>query len=113
VTVDDDCGYSAMFFEALAELAKSLADDELAIYEASFNYLAFGGWTLVTGTSHKRWRFDFDGKEGWLEVFASEYPNQGSPSQWKSIDRRQVGAHANCSQQFELVRNIAGDALKA
>jgi hypothetical protein len=115
VSADDDCGYSAVFFEALAGLAKSLAGNELAIYEASFDYLCFGSWSLVVGTSHRRLRFAFDGKEGWLEVFESEFQNQGSQSQWRPQTRQQVGpwSFANPSKQFALVQSLASGTFRA
>lgn len=109
MSVDDDCGYSAVFFEALADLAKSLASNELAIHEASFDYSCFGSWSLVVGTSHRRLRFVFDGKEGWLEVFESEFQNQGSQSKWRPTSKQQMGpwSFANPSKQFALVQSLA------
>jgi hypothetical protein len=114
VSADDDCGYSVVFFEALAELSKALAGHELAIYEANFDYVNFGSWWLIAGTSHRRLRFLFDGKEGWLEAFESEFRNQGSQAHWRPTHRRQVGpwSFANPSQQFALVQSLAKEALR-
>jgi hypothetical protein len=115
VTVDDDLGYSVIFFEALADLAKSLADQDIAIFEATYHYLSFGGWSLSIGASHRRMRYVFDGKEGLLQIFSSEFPNQGSQPQWKLIESRELGnwAFANPSKQFDIVRSIAESARQA
>ncbi len=115
MTVDDDCGFSAAFFDALAGLAKSLLENELAIYEANYNYWVFGSWTLVTGTSHYRLRFEFDGKEDWLEVFESEFDNSSSQPQWRSVETRQLerGSGVNTSQIFSIVEDMSVATLRS
>jgi hypothetical protein len=67
VTVDDDCGFSALFFAAVAELSGRLVARDIAVYEFTYSYLSFGSWTLVVGSRHRRLRFRFDGKEEHLE----------------------------------------------
>ena len=66
-------------------LAERLAGDHLAIYEHTYNQLAFGSWEIVIGTRHKRRRFTWDGKDSLLSVSESEFTNSASPPIWKNV----------------------------
>jgi hypothetical protein len=39
---------------------------EIAIYEHSFTYMAFGSWVIVAGRRKKKLRFTYDGKDSYL-----------------------------------------------
>ena len=114
MTVDDDCGFSAGFLEALANLAKSLLGHDLAIYEVSYHYWAFGSWTLVAGTPHRRLLFQFDGKEDYLDVSQSTFGDSQSRPKWEALRQQKLepGAGVNVPRLFSLVENMVLETLK-
>lgn len=113
VTVDDDSGFSAAFLEELATLANRLLEHDLAIYEVSYNYLAFGSWTLVAGSRHRRLRFEYDGKEDQLDVSESTFSDSQSQPQWETLPPQTLepGAGVNVPRLFTLVGNRVFETL--
>ena len=89
-------------------LAERLAGEYLAIYEHTYNQLAFGSWEMVIGSRHKRRRFTWDGKDSHLSVSESEFTNSASPPSWKNIRRGQFNGETQ-DNVFEKVFDMARD----
>jgi hypothetical protein len=66
--------------QRLGQLASVLAERGIAIYEHEYLMLAFGSFRLELGTRHRRWRFSWDGKEGYLDVSDAYAPREGQPA---------------------------------
>jgi hypothetical protein len=67
-------------FDRMTRLANALAARGIAIYEHHYFMLGFGSFRLELGTRHKRWRFSWDGKEGFLDVSDVYAPREGEPA---------------------------------
>ena len=63
MSIDDS---QSSYFRRLADLAERLAKKKVAIYEHSFEYMAFGSWEIVAGRRERMLRFNYDGKESYL-----------------------------------------------
>jgi hypothetical protein len=115
VTVDDDSGYSAAVFAAVAGLSHRLADDDLAIYSFDYDYLAFGSWTMVAGSRHRRVRLEFDGKEDHLEVAQATVSDSRSSLAWQVLPspRLERGAGVDPGAMFESVGGIITRVLQS
>jgi len=113
VTVGHDSEFSAAFSEALVTLANRLLEHDLAIYEVSYNYFAFGSWTLVVGSRHRRLRFQYDGKEDQFDVSESTFSDSQSPPQWEALPSQTLdrGAAVNVPRLFTLVGNMVLETL--
>jgi hypothetical protein len=62
----DDSKFSATYFKSVASLAQRLAREQIAIYELTFSYMAFGSWEIVAGRRNRMLRFTYDGKDSYL-----------------------------------------------
>lgn len=62
----DDSQSSAEFLKSVAALAGRLTKSRVAIYEHSFDYMAFGSWEIVAGRRKKMLRFTYDGRDSYL-----------------------------------------------
>ncbi len=115
MTVDDECNFSAEFLDALRNLANRLVEHDLAIYEVSYHYFAFGSWTLVAGTRHRRLRFQFDGKEDHLDIAQSAFSDSQSPPQWEVLPSPTLysGVGVNVRELFSVVERTVLDTLDA
>ncbi len=82
--------YSEDHISNLAILNENLKKKKLSIFESSYNHLIFGSFILIVGTSKKRSKFVYDGKEGWLTISQSEFSNTNSPAQWNEIEQKPI-----------------------
>ena len=70
--------------EFLSRLAQECEEKRLMLWEYHYDYLAFGNWQIVIGSSKKRMQFSWDGKESLLDVCASSFQNSNSIPSWES-----------------------------
>ena len=72
-----------------AEFVSHLSDNAdkkgLLLYNHEYHYLAFGSWTIVIGTSKKRLRFIWDGKDSSLNIETSRFQNSNSAPSWEPV----------------------------
>jgi hypothetical protein len=115
VTVDDDSGYSAAVFAAVADLSRRLAEDDLAIYAFDYDYLAFGSWVMVAGSRHRRMRLRFDGKEDHLEVSEAEVGDSRSSPAWRPLHSPTLkrGIGVDPVAMFEAVGAVITGSLRS
>ena len=113
MTVDDDSGFSALFFSAIAKLSGRLEAHDIAVYDFTYSYLSFGSWTLVAGSRHRRLRVQFDGKEDHIEIAESTFSDSQSQSEWRMLPppTLNVGAGVNPSELFDLVEGVVVEAF--
>jgi hypothetical protein len=102
MTVDDDAHYSEVFIDALARLAVRLNEQDLAIYEANYNYIAFGGWVLVIGRRHHRRRFTWDGKESALLIEEATFGSSAEMPSWKLVETLNLNASASVNPKDSM-----------
>ncbi len=67
-------------FRRLSDLAASLSERGIALYEHEYFMLVFGSFRIELGTRHKRWGLAWDGKDGYLEIFGPYEPPEGRPA---------------------------------
>lgn len=79
-------------FERILLLAKYLSSRGISIYEEKFDPLFFGSWYVIVGTRHHRFKFFWDGRDEWLTIEESEFPDSGSRGQWRRIADQAVDA---------------------
>jgi hypothetical protein len=109
MTVDDAPHYSEVFFDALARLAVRLNEQDLAIYEANYNHMAFGDWVLVIGRRHRRRRFTWDGKDSSLLIEEATFGSSAEIPSWKLVETLSLKASAsvNPKESMEKVFEFA------
>jgi hypothetical protein len=66
-------------------LVASLSRDGIAIYEHSYDMLAFGSWLLILGKRKYRFRFIWDGRGGILKTEKTLIPDSGTIIKWEEI----------------------------
>jgi hypothetical protein len=69
----------------VSRLSDEAEEDGLLLYSHEYDYLAFGSWTIVIGTSKRRLRFCWDGKESSLNIEMSQFQNSNSAPSWEAV----------------------------
>ena len=87
--MNTDADTTILHLGLMQRLAERLAGDHFAIYEHTYNQIAFGSWEVVIGTHHKRRRFIWDGKDSLLSVSEAEFTNSSSPPSWRNVREAQ------------------------
>jgi hypothetical protein len=86
-------------------LAASLSRDGIAVYEYSYDMLAFGSWLLVLGKRKYRFRFIWDGKEGFLKTEKALIPDSGTIIKWEEILNK-IDANQPRENIFKLIEEF-------
>ena len=74
----------------LTALQSQLSVFNAAILEHKYFLLLMGSYTLVAGTTHCRLKFEWDGREFFLNIFKCACQSQGSPQKWNHIDNLRI-----------------------
>lgn len=69
-------------FSYIADLERTLSDRQLSILYHKYDDLTFGSWDLELGTSHKRLKFSYDGKEEQLHISSARLGSQAAQPKW-------------------------------
>jgi hypothetical protein len=75
----------------------------LTLYEHNYNYMHFGSWSLVVGTSKNRMQFSWDGKESYLGISVSSFQNSNSAPCWESDLSGISGTTLSEEQVFQFI----------
>jgi len=89
--------------ELLHNLNKQCKGIGLTLYEHEYNYLAFGSWTIVVGTSKQRMKFSWDGKESSLGIGISSFQNSNSAPCWEPDLSGISGTTVTEEQVFQFI----------
>ena len=96
--------------QQMYSLALSLAENGIAVYEHSYDMLAFGSWVLVLGRRKKRFRFIWDGRDGILKVEKALIPDSGTFIKWEEItlelENNRVGENSFKSIEDFIKKNF-------
>jgi hypothetical protein len=92
----------------LLELQHRLSSVGAAILEHKYLLLLMGSFTLVVGTAHHRLKFEWDGREFFLDIAQCKCQSQSSPQQWSRVqnlriappDRVQAFIEHKCDETF-------------
>lgn len=71
-------------------LTERLAAQGIAVYEHQWFCLMFGSWTLIAGTRHRRFRFQWDGKEFFIDVQVAEFGSSGDKPVWHAVTNERL-----------------------
>lgn len=66
-------------------LAAKISEDDIAIYEHSYDMLSFGSWLLILGKRKYRFRFTWDGRDGILKTEKALIPDAGTIIKWQEM----------------------------
>jgi hypothetical protein len=80
-----DADSALEFIEAFAEFARRIGKHGRAVYHVRFDYMVFGSWVVEAGTSKKRVRLAWDGKESNLAAQHAVYPDSRSRPELRRI----------------------------
>ena len=81
--------------EQLSALQVSLNRSGAAILEHRFLLLLMGSFELVIGTTHRRLKFSWDGREFFLNVQQCACPSQSSPQEWQPLANVRIAPPAS------------------
>ena len=87
--------------ERVAELERTLKG--VTLFEHHYYLLVFGSFELEFGKPHRRLRIVWDGRERFLTVQRSNFPNQSSHPEWKNEQLIRVPAEMDV---FETIENV-------
>lgn len=92
-----DSTESVVFPEALADFARRLAENRLAVYSVAYDMLHFGSWTLEVGRRHRRIRLAWDGKESSLDLAVGSSGSSNVAVDWMSVSQSRLSARDHAS----------------
>ena len=72
--------------EQLRELQALLSDRGAAVLEHSYVLLLMGSFSLVVGNAHQRLKFDWDGREFFLNVQSCRPHSRSATQEWAQTD---------------------------
>jgi hypothetical protein len=78
------------YIEQLRELQALLTAREAAVIELRYTMLLMGSFSLVAGTAHRRLKFDWDGREFFLNIQTCSCQSQSSAQDWLQIDNVRI-----------------------
>jgi len=92
----------------LNDLQAQLSGLGVAVLEHNYLLLLMGSFSLVVGNAHRRLRFDWDGREFFLNIQQCHCENQGTPQVWSHLkntrisspDSVEVFIERQCSEVF-------------
>lgn len=76
--------------EQLRLLQERLSQKNAAILEHRYNLLLMGSFSLVAGTAHHRIKFDWDGREFFLNVQMCDCQSQSPTQEWVQVDNVRI-----------------------
>src|SRR5439155_6479706 len=101
----DDAASSTEHFQRFFALAQQLAGRGVAIYEHHWDFLAFGSWTIVAGSRHRRFEFSWDGREFSISVSQCEFSDSRSHPHW-SAPKTQSLPNDDLAAPFQYVEQF-------
>jgi hypothetical protein len=101
--MNPDTEPSANALEGVAEVARLITARGLPVYRCEFDFLAFGSWTIETGTRHRRIRIVYDGKEHRLCCSTAALENTSSIPTWQERETIAVDRQASAAVADEAV----------
>ncbi len=76
--------------DQLRELQTLLTSQGAAVLEQHYMLLLMGSFSLVVGTAHRRLKFDWDGREFFLNIQSCRCQSQSSVQDWLQVDNIRI-----------------------
>ena len=80
-------------FKAIVDIGERIKEIDVSIYEHHYYPIVFGSWTLIVGKRKERTKFDWDGRDGYLQYSEASFPDSSysnSNVEWTHIKNEGV-----------------------
>ncbi|MDH3316118.1 MAG: hypothetical protein OER43_10170 [Gammaproteobacteria bacterium] len=74
----------------LLKLQQQLSGASAAVLQHEYLLLLMGSFTLVIGTAHQRLKFEWDGRDFFLDIAQCTCQSQSSPQQWSHVQNMRI-----------------------
>lgn len=92
--------------DQVRRLAFSLAQLGISVLEHEFNVFVFGSFTLVVGKPKHRLKFEWDGREFFLNISVAECPSSDIIAKWIQKDNLRLPPQRDLDP-FDKIEELA------